>query len=1432
MSSKDPAKKTKRPDMAIYMPRGRRSQEEAKRSPEVEAPPQPVARKDPPPPQRRVPAHGERGDTRQRGGSTSESDTGKQRTSVGTSKGRREQTESESSKHRRSRDTTEKGQGYSSDDAQHRTTMVFTRSKPGHFEEPRQRRPHRAAAERSRRFAEGSDRAAEPPSKGGVSVTTSSASINDHRANESAGTEMAKSFPEAARRKSEESGVHAIGTPTSEEHPVDLTPQPVDLSLKPTKEGVHKSARSSADDAARTREPSPGTRRRPRGAVGVYVPRAARRHSDSTGEPVRPPDDPPQPGAAGRDRGDAAVARQSGAESAASCGRSDGGRRHDSDRSEGIHRHHDSDRSDGSRRHDSDRSEGSHHRHVSGRSEGSHRRHDSGWSEGSRRHRGGDGESSRTASPRADFNERRRDPSREELRSATEAPVSRSGRTSASSQPEVCAKDDPPAAPVSGRRTDERQRPLSPPAAELAAVALGPAARTDRLTEPAGPPPHSGLLYVPGGPHSDPPEPPHSYTQPPSRLHPHSHPHSQPHSRPQQPQPRHLYDPNNPGQVLEVTPRAVDARERRYQDPPREYVDPRGGGADPQAAGCSDSFSPSSNATNANRISQLLGRTAGEIEYLIASGRLLDSWVHTLRLRNHVKAECAQVLVTDLRTWMTLGIDQTIWKSFYYCVIEKLRDVEPPGQELHLCEVIDDGVLYFTALLNQLETTYAIPVWRLGSLLHDPEPIRRQRYFSSVAALSQRLLLCVGDLARYQYHLGRVPNLAEPYRFYLQAQKINPKNGRPFNQLAIVTLFAHRRLDCVYLYARALMAANPFHTAKESLLSLFHESSRRYAANSPMPGQVAAPAAERRQERRGADLRTEVWVHPNRGDRLRRTLPTAADEPPELADLRITSNADLLKAFVTTYLHVQGKLYTRVSLESYQEDACVMLRQFSEMLSREPMPFKADDMLHILGIIMFNIANTKLKDERLGSDLRSTYQELALAVAIEMAGHVIQRACQLLSGRAPDAGERLFEPASLETCMVFVKVWCDWLLSSSAVWNPPPCTADYRVCDVADCWESLAELTNLLRQRDGGDDDDALRPSAVLGSTSSGEPSERVVRLPEDISLESFTPLLCAQRRVAFVDVAACSVDRARDLLRLRCVLFVTEEFLCGTEPAPLRLVKTADGACRYISQVSSHAPAPEDDGRPESPDVEVEWSAGEEEEGAGRRRSADEPLPPLADLASRPRLARLQQQKLALERRVRRQEEHSRRVQAIVSSAHASVTLEVRPRYLVADTNCYVDYLDQLRRLVTEHGAYTLTVPVTVLAELDGLSRPGGGGRPRPGQSEQHVQQVRRTARAALAFVQQRGAPHVRCVTSRGHLISSAVFTAEDDDDEQATNDDRILSCCRNLERGVAEQQTDGGQHLTREVVLLTDDRNLRLKALSMDVPTRTVPDFLSWAS
>lgn len=39
------------------------------------------------------------------------------------------------------------------------------------------------------------------------------------------------------------------------------------------------------------------------------------------------------------------------------------------------------------------------------------------------------------------------------------------------------------------------------------------------------------------------------------------------------------------------------------------------------------------------------------------------------------------------------------------------------------------------------------------------------------------------------------------------------------------------------------------------------------------------------------------------------------------------------------------------------------------------------------------------------------------------------------------------------------------------------------------------------------------------------------------------------------------------------------------------------------------------------------------------------------------------------------------------------------------------------------------------------------------------------------------------------------------------------------------------GPVRLHREVVLLTDDRNLRVKALTRNVPVRDIPAFLSWA-
>lgn len=81
-------------------------------------------------------------------------------------------------------------------------------------------------------------------------------------------------------------------------------------------------------------------------------------------------------------------------------------------------------------------------------------------------------------------------------------------------------------------------------------------------------------------------------------------------------------------------------------------------------------------------------------------------------------------------------------------------------------------------------------------------------------------------------------------RWYIKAHEINPKNGKPYNQLAVLAVCAvsftlqnlikirkyllqRRKLDAVYYYMRSLMSSNPVTSAKEHLVSLFDENKKK-----------------------------------------------------------------------------------------------------------------------------------------------------------------------------------------------------------------------------------------------------------------------------------------------------------------------------------------------------------------------------------------------------------------------------------------------------------------------------------------------------------------------------------------------------------------------------------------------------------------------------
>jgi protein SMG6 len=117
---------------------------------------------------------------------------------------------------------------------------------------------------------------------------------------------------------------------------------------------------------------------------------------------------------------------------------------------------------------------------------------------------------------------------------------------------------------------------------------------------------------------------------------------------------------------------------------------------------------------------------------------------------------------------------------------------------------------------------------------------------------------------------------------------------------------------------------------------------------------------------------------------------------------------------------------------------------------------------------------------------RSELQERALVVSLQMFNLILERCVSLLEESGRDHLAAL--PQDVHVLLPAVKIWCDWMLCHSSVWNPPPSTQDFRVGCVSttspssffsncllffnsfrtpgDAWARLATLMNLLEKLD------------------------------------------------------------------------------------------------------------------------------------------------------------------------------------------------------------------------------------------------------------------------------------------------------------------------------------------------------------------------------
>ncbi|XP_033115110.1 telomerase-binding protein EST1A-like isoform X2 [Anneissia japonica] len=788
--------------------------------------------------------------------------------------------------------------------------------------------------------------------------------------------------------------------------------------------------------------------------------------------------------------------------------------------------------------------------------------------------------------------------------------------------------------------------------------------------------------------------------------------------------------------------------------------------------------------------------------------------------RSDLEQQYEGVVLLDLNLCHENGVEQVLWKYAYHQVIEALRtelqDADPEDVGLlksWLLKLLDHGTSFYEGLITKLQSSYGFNLQHHTTCL-DPLHSEKTRKIKLCLLSAQRCMIALGDLARYKEHANDTTNFGKARSWYLKAQQLAPRNGRPYNQLALLALNTRRKLDAVYYYIRSLEASNPFESARESLNTLFEEVRRKVAftEQSKMEAykkKVALKRQRTKDHNNELSARREVWISHD-GHRVEEKKGDVEDEE-EDEELAKLTPVELNKRFVVSFLNVHGKLFTKIGMETFAMAVEGLLNEFAALLNHSPPPINSTRLLQLMAINMFSVNHTGYKDPQDTYHYgRTPLQEQAIQVGLQMFALLLHSSTLLLNEHLDSPtfkdGNTLNE--DLRELLPGVKVWADWMMSHVLLWEQPLLNPNHYSA-TKDVWEEIANLLNTIITIDS---------SPTNFSLTKKEGWQEVV-LPEDAAMAGFVPLQTIPLQPFYVPPGQ---DKIPSMDKVRVNALVTWGNIMEGQECPLVAYSAAKKQYYSCAPSQNHPLLQNDKIENEHLNMENEV-IGEGEVFVEEVEGEDGNI----------RL--LKEHKEQLQKKLEEQYRKEREIEAIVEShrTQRQLVLEISPTYLVPDTNCFIDHLQVIQCLV-ESKRYTLVVPLVVITELDGLSK---GGREDQFANSGHAMMVQRSSTQAVEYLEdefEKRNRHIRALTAQGTPLQSISFRTEESSNK-GNNDDLILNCClyycSDKARDYMPKEKDAPICLRREVVLLTDDRNLRVKALNRNVPVKDIVSFSKWA-